>query len=101
MGVQFLSTDFGRLSASFVEVFAVFGSRTAFLRFKANFACLFGSLRKRGLIQTRFSIFGSEGCELAEAFVEGALMGGLVAQIEGQLSFVAAARKPGAEGKAL
>ena len=56
---------------------ADFGSRDAFLRFKANL---------------RFSSFGSEVCELAQAFAEGALVGGLVAQIEGEIGCRVAVR---------
>ena len=51
-----------------------------FLRFEA-ISYVFGSLRKRGLIQPSFSRFGAEFHELIEVLVIGALVGGLVAQI--------------------
>ena len=78
-GMQLLMTDF-------CGFFALLGGCDAFLRFKANLD---------------LSSFGSEGCELAQAFVEGALVGGLVAHIEGELFFLPAGGEFGVEREAL
>ena len=71
--MRFLFASFGGLAAGFLGTagccFRGFEGGAAFLRFEANLG---------------FALFGSQFAEFGEAFVEGAVVGGLVAQEEVQ-----------------